>query len=313
VAKSVSEVNTRQDMSLVKLIDTFREEDTCRLYLERLRWGDKVRCVRCGSDKISRIGWKGPKGRRQYDCGACRYRFSVTAGTVFHDSHLPLWKWFLATYLMVESKKGMSANQIRRTLGVSYKTAWYLCHRIRSAMVDAVGEQLSGTVEADETWIGGSMRGQHRKMSNKSIVLGALERGGNIRLRALRKSQSVSAVSIKSFLADAVADDAVAIYTDSHPGYKGIGDANTRHETVDHHEEEWVRGEVGTQGIESSWSLLKRSIIGSYHQLSAKHLPAYLDEFSFRFNGRENPYLFRDTLLALCKADALPYRDLVQA
>jgi len=121
-----------------------------------------------------------------------------------------------------------------------------------------------------------------------------------------------TAISVESFLADVVADEAIAIYTDQANVYDGIGDEDTRHETVDHSKDEWVRGDVTTNGIESSWSLLKRSIIGSYHQLSAKHLPAYLDEFAFRFNNRENPFLFRDTLLALVKAGALTYRGLVE-
>src|SRR5689334_1984255 len=137
-------------IDLCELIEQFGSEDKCRDYLEGLRWPDGVKCPRCGSDKISRI-----KKRHTFDCDACRYQFSVRAGTVFHDSHLPLWKWFLAVYVMCESKKGVSANQLKRMLGVSYKTAWYLCHRIRSAMTDETTEPLTGTVEADETYVGG--------------------------------------------------------------------------------------------------------------------------------------------------------------
>src|SRR5204862_2207263 len=118
---------------------------------------------------------------------------------------------------------------------------------------------------------------------------------------------SATIQSVRSFLGDNVADDAEAIYTDQALVYKGIADENTRHETVDHSKEEWVRGDVTTNGIESAWSLLKRSVVGAYHQLSAKHLPAYLDEFAFRFNNRDNPFLFRDTLRKLCEADALTY------
>src|SRR5207253_9687949 len=120
-----------------------------------------------------------------------------------------------------------------------------------------------------------------------------------------------SARDLHEFIGDTVADETEAIYTDGHPGYIGIADENTRHETVDHHIEEWVRGDVSTQAIESAWSLLKRSVVGSYHQLSAKHLPAYLDEFAFRFNNRENPFLFRDTLLKLVEGESLPYKALV--
>src|SRR4029077_10377413 len=131
--------------NLPKLIEQFGSEDRCRTYLETLRWPDGIRCPQCGSQSISRI-----TTRNQLDCNGCRTRFSVKSGTVFHDSHLPIWKWFLATYLITESRKGMSANQLKRTLGVSYKTAWYLCHRIRSAMIEANPEMLSGVVEVDE-------------------------------------------------------------------------------------------------------------------------------------------------------------------
>jgi transposase-like protein len=308
MGKSMTDVRSHQDMDLVKLIEQFGSEDRCRDFLKHLRWPDGVECVKCHSKSISWIST-----RKQFDCNSCRARFSVTAGTVFHDSHLPLWKWFLATYMMVESKKGMSANQLRRTLRVSYKTAWYLCHRIRSAMLDMAPEKLRGVVEADETWIGGKRHGKgwRKGWENKTIVLGAVERGGQVRLRVDRKNApSTTAQSVEAFLADVVADDATAIYTDQSRVYDKIGDEDTIHKSVDHSTDEWVRGEVSTQGIESAWSLLKRSIVGSYHQLSAKHLAAYLDEFAFKFNNRENPYLFRDTLLKLIQGDVLSYSTL---
>src|SRR5207245_6035406 len=122
----------QQQMDLIKLIEEFNSEDNCREYLEHLRWPSGLICPRCGSVSISRIDT-----RNQFDCNDCRFQFSVMSGTIFHDSHLPLWKWFVTTYLMIESKKGMSANQIKRTIHVSYKTAWYLCHRIRAAMTEA--------------------------------------------------------------------------------------------------------------------------------------------------------------------------------
>ncbi len=131
-------------VNLCTLIEQFGSEDKCRVYLEGLRWPDEVSCPRCQSAKISQI-----IKRNQFDCDHCRYQFSVTAGTAFNDSHLPLWKWFLATYLLCESRKGMSANQIKRTLGISYKTAWYLCHRIRFAMKESHPELLDGIVEME--------------------------------------------------------------------------------------------------------------------------------------------------------------------
>jgi transposase-like protein len=302
--------DVEQEFDLVELIEQFGSEDKIHDYLEGLRWPEGVECPRCQSKKISRIA-----KRRQFDCDSCRYQFSVRVGTLFHDSKLPLWKWFLAVYLMIESKKGISANQLKRTLGVSYKTAWYLCHRIRAAMVDGSGEMLHGIVEADETYVGGKLGGfsskkdaaRHRR-DNKTVVLGAVERGGRVRLRV---APDASSESVKGFLKDVVHDDAEAIYTDSHRSYRGIGDDNTKHEYVDHSAEEWVRGQIHTNTVESVWSLFDRSVIGAYHKLSVKHLPAYLDEAAFRWNNKDNPYMFRDTILRLVEGDALPFKELV--
>jgi transposase-like protein len=319
-AHNVKVHRERQDMNLPKLIERFGSEDRCRAYLETLRWPEGVRCPDCGSDSISRIKAKVGSGkdpgrsRNQYDCNGCRSRFSVKSGTVFHDSHLPLWKWFLATYLITESKKGISANQLKRTLGVSYKTAWYLCHRIRSAMTVSDPGELSGVVEVDETYVGGRARRGSRKAQgqgggthHKTMVLGALERGGKLRVTVEhRRGGEV----LRTFVLDTIEEDSTSVYTDGHSGYRSLADHGIKHETVDHSAEEWVRGDVSTQGIESAWSLFKRSIVGSYHQLSAKHLQSYVDEFAFRFNNRENPYLFRDTLIALVCGDILTYDDL---
>jgi transposase-like protein len=294
------------DINLVSLIEEFGSDERCRSYLEHIRWPDGIRCPRCGSDKISRI-----KDRGQFDCDTCRYQFSVTAGTIFHDSHLPIWKWFLATYIICESKKGVSANQLKRMLNVSYKTSWYLCHRIRAAMKEAAPEMLTGTVEVDETWVGGKTRGMgHGYKGNKTMVLGALQRGGQVRFKI---EQQRTRLVLHTFVYDHVADECVAIYTDEWPAYGNMSDENTVHETVNHRAEEWVRGDVHTNGVEGVWSLFKRSIIGSYHHLSHKHLEAYLDEMAFRFNNRHNRFLFRDTLLRLIDADILPYRTLVSS
>jgi transposase-like protein len=298
-------------MNLVKLIEQYGSEDACRNALAELRWPDGVRCPRCDTDKVT------PYAKRdQYDCRECDYRFSVTSGTIFADSHLPLWKWFLATYLICESRKGISANQLKRTLSVTYKTAWYLCHRIRAAMVDDEPALLSGIVEADETYVGGKLPRGHRtkkqvaaeRMENKSVVLGAIERGGKLRVRVVPDARREN---VHGFLRDVVADEAEAIYTDSHRSYRGIADADTRHEYVDHSRDEWVRGQIHTNTIESAWSLFDRAVIGSYHKLSKKHLQAYLSEFEWRFNNRENPYLFRDTMTRLVQTDPLTYSRLV--
>jgi transposase-like protein len=293
-----------QEINLVELIDRFHSEDSCRARLEELRWPEGVECPRCNSKSIARM-----EDRHQYQCRSCRYQFSVTAGTIFHDTHLPLWKWFLAVYLIVESKKGISASQLKRMIGVTYKTAWYLAHRIRDALNEVDAQLLRGIVEVDETFVGGKVEGKGRGYKgNKTVVVGAMQRNGNICLQVVRGTDREV---LHGFIRENTAGDTQAIYTDEWPAYKGIVDKDTKHEAVKHRDKEWARGEVHTNSIENVWSLLKRSIVGSYHQVSAKHLDAYLDELEFRFNNRENPYMFRDAMLKLIVAETLPYAKLI--
>lgn len=293
-------------MNLMELIDQFGDEDACWDYLEQIRWPDGVECPKCESDRITRI-----KGGHKFHCNSCGYQFTVTAGTILHDTHLPLRKWFVALYLMIESKKGMSANQLKRTLKVAYKTAWYLCHRIRAAMAELNAEQLSGTVEVDETLIGGKVSGMGRAYrGNKTMVIGVIQRKGKVRLKVI---DGADKKTLHKFIKDHTADDTELIITDEWPAYKGIADKNTKHETVNHSEEEWVRGDIHTNTIEGVWSLLNRSVVGTYHKLSAKHLDAYLNELEWRHNNRKNPYLFRDTLMKLLGAEKLEYKELVSS
>jgi transposase-like protein len=295
----------KSDVNLVNLIERFGTDEKCRAYLTELKWPNGVECPRCKSKSISTI-----TERDQYDCNKCRYQFSVTSGTIFHDSHLPIWKWFLTVYLMIESKKGISANQISRTIKVSYKTAWYLCHRVRAAMREVSADLLKGIVEVDETYVGGKFHGTSGYKANKAVVVGAVERDGDIRLRVIK---SPSKYWLHKFIHETTDPKAEAIYTDEAQPYKGIADADTRHETVKHTAYEWVRGDVHTNTVESVWSLLKRSVVGTYHRISIKHLDAYLDELEHRFNNRKNKFLFRDTLLKLVTAEALPYEKLIKA
>ena len=298
--------NEKSDMNLPKLIAHFGTDEKCRARLTELRWRDGVTCPRCNCKSVSTIA-----ERNQYDCNACRYQFSATSGTIFHDSHLPLSKWFLAIYIMTESKKGVSAKQMQRTLATTYRTAWHLCHRIRSAVRDANAELLRGIVEVDETYVGGKTRGMGRGYKgNKAIAIGAVQRGGKIRLQFI---ESATKATLHKFVTDNTAPETEAIYTDQLPAYIGIADKDTRHESDNHSKEEWVRGDVHTNGIESVWSLLKRSLVGAFHKVSMKHLDAYLDELEHRFNNRKNEFLFRDTLVKLVTAAKLPYRELVKA
>ena len=293
-----------KDMDLIKLMDNFVSEDKCREVLKDLRWPNGKACIRCGSTHL-----RYTTTRDVFDCGTCGYEFTVTSGTMLHDTHLPLKKWFLAVYLMTESKKGISALQLKRTLNVAYRTAWYLCHRIRAAMEDAYPMPLRGIVEIDETFIGGKVRGRGRGYKdNKAAVVGAVQRGGKIVLKVI---QARDRATLHEFIEQVSADETVAYFTDEWAPYRGIADQDTAHETVNHSREEWVRDEVHTNTIENIWSLLKRSIIGAYHQVSVKHLDAYLDELEWRFNNRDNPWLFRDTLLRLLKAEHVEYKELV--
>src|SRR5438067_10712301 len=291
------------DMNLPKLIEQFGSDEKCRAQLASLRWPCRVTCPRCESKSISQV-----IDHDQYDCNKCRYQFSATSGTIFHDTHLPLSKWFLAIYLMTESKKGMSALQMKRTLCIAYETAWYLCHRIRAAMREINSELLRGIVEVDETYVGGKVRGMGRGYKgNKAIAIGAVQREGKIRLQVIK---AANRETLHKFIHDNTDPACEAIYTDELPAYIGIADEDTRHESVCHRAEEWVRGDVHTNGAESVWSLLKRSIIGAYHKVSMKHLDAYLDELEHRFNNRHNQWLFRDTVLKLVTAEKLSYEEL---
>ena len=293
-------------MNLLTLLDNFNSDDECRDYLEELRWPDGVKCLRCQSDLVSEI-----KGRDQWFCSLCHYHFSVTAGTIMHDSHLPLRKWFLAIYLMCESRKGVSANQLHRTLGICYKTAWYLCHRIREAMGNdkLEGPTLFGVVEVDETLVGGKKRGHGKGYrGNKTWVAGAIQRGGQVRLARI---PNIKKKTLHKFVANTVRDEAEAIYTDELRSYIGIEDDDTIHRTVNHSAEEWVVGDVHTNSIESVWSLFKRSIMGAFHKISAKYLDRYLEELEWRFNNRNNPHIFPDTLRRILATDTLTYKRLV--
>ena len=228
-----------------------------------------------------------------------------------HDSHLPLRKWFIAIYLMCESKKGISANQMKRTLGVSYKTAWYLCHRIRQAMGNEPfeGPTLFGIVEVDETLVGGKVKGKgHAYKGNKAWVAGAVQRGGKVRIERI---PDIKRGTLHDFIKRNIKDETEAIYTDELRSYIGIADHDTRHETVRHSDDEWVVGDVHTNSIEGVWSLFKRSLMGAFHKMSIKHMDRYLEELEWRYNNRNNPHIFRDTLARIMGTKHLTYRELV--
>ena len=287
----------------MRLMDECDTQEECRAILEELRWPDGMKCPRCQSDKISRI-----RKRFQYDCDSCRYQFSVTSGTIFHDSHLPLPKWFAAVYLMCESKKGMSALQIKRELHTGYQTAWYLCHRIREAMKETEPvEKLGGTVEIDETYVGGKAR-RWRPRSVKKVVIGIRQRNGDLRLIHAKDAKSKT---VQEIINANIGGHVEVILTDESSIYPFALNKmqSAKHRTINH-SRHYAHGDVHTNTVESAFSLLKRGIVGTWHKVSAKHLPAYLDEMCFRFNNRKNPYLFRDTLTKMVQTPNMELKEL---
>lgn len=292
-------------MTLVDVNHLFGTDERCRELLKRLRWPFGVECLRCKSRDVFEI-----QTQRKYECIECRYQFTVTTQTIFHDTHLPLETWFLAVLLLVEARKGMSANQLKRTLGVSYKTAWYLCHRIRHSMIEADRPMLDGTVEIDETYVGGKNRGKGRaaKLDNKEIVIGIRQRGGDLRFF---RAEDVKSGTLAKYIQENISADVDVIVTDEFSAYPKAVEG-MRHETVNHRAGEYVRvgTDIHTNTVESAFSLLKRGIIGTWHKISAKHLPAYLEEMSFRFNRRNRSDLFLDTLRHMITADPLTFAKL---
>jgi len=300
--------------NLLSVIEQYSTDDRCREVLTHLRWPNGVTCPKCEKDSISRA-----YDRNVFDCNSCRHQFSVTAGTIFHDSHLPLTKWFLAVYMMCESRKGVSANQIKRMLGISYKTAWYLCHRIRAAMAAVDGERqpLSGTIEVDETFIGAKQRGHQHKAGHpeckKQVVIGIRQRGGELRFF---HAEDVKSGTLAKYIRENISKDVDVVMTDEFRGYPAAlhhAGVLAEHKTIRHKSKVYVDGDIHTNTVESAFSLLKRGIIGTWHRLSAKHLESYLNEMCFRFNNRKNPYLFRDTLTRMLSADNLEFKELTAA
>ena len=297
------------NVNLVQLTEQYGTDEKCRKALEQLRWPDKPKCPRCQSDSTP------VANRFQYDCDSCHYQFSVTAGTIFHDSHLSLWKWFITVAILCQAKKGISACQIQRTVGMSYKTAWYLCHRIRAAMAEAEKPKLSGQIEMDETYVGGKGHGfaERGRGTKKRPVIGIRQRNGELRLF---HAKEVTGRVLEKFLKENVGENVDLFVTDEFGAYKGVArraGLRDKHKVVQHSTKEYVRGEAHTNSIESAFSLFKRGLRGSWHKLSAKHLQAYLEEMMFRFNNRQNPYLFRDTILRLIATPNLEYKKLTEA
>lgn len=301
-------------MTLLDVQEMFSTDAKCRELLKRLRWPVEVECVRCHMPNVVRLA----TAKELYFCRDCKYQFSVTAGTIFNDSHLALKKWFIATYLICESRKGFSANEMCRILGGSYKTAWYLCHRIRRAMRQVEHPMLDGIVEMDETYVGGSGRGKgiekRGRGTDKEIVIGIRQRGGALRFF---HAQDVKSGTLAKYISENISQDVDVIMTDDFNVYRSAmrkANVSAPHEQINHSAKEYVRlgTDIHTNTIESAFSLLKRGIIGTWHKISAKHLQAYLDEMCFRFDRRKRSDLFIDTLRHMVTADPLTFAELTE-
>jgi transposase-like protein len=267
----------------------FADENAARAWLESHLWPNGPICPHCGVvDGATKIeGKKHAHRDGLYMCNACRQQFTVTVGTIFERSHVPLNKWLQATFLMCASKKGMSAHQMHRMLQVTYKTAWFMCHRIREAMAEGkLPGPLGGknkVVEVDETYVGGKSKNRKNHVPPKSPVLSLVERDGKVRSRHV---VSVNGKNLRDAMVTEI-DKASYIMTDDAPMYVGIGQEFAGHGTVNHSAEEYVRAYFWhTNTVEGYFSILKRGIVGVYHHVSPQHLHRYLAEFDFRYNER---------------------------
>jgi transposase-like protein len=276
-------------LNLVKLGAHYHDEESARKFLEALRWPEGPYCPHCGSTKAYRlrqkVDSKKPGRPGLVKCGDCKKQYTVTVGTIFEASHIKLHKWLLAIHLLCSSKKGMSAHQLHRMLGVQYKTAWFMAHRIRFGMSQSpMAAKLTGIVEVDEVYVGprrnpGAKRGAG---TNKAKVLALVQRGGDVRTFHM---EEMTAQKMQYEIRKNVAPTA-RIMTDENPQYKGLNKDFASHEHTNHSRKEYVRGDVTTNTIEGFFGILKRGINGVYQHVSKQHLHRYLAEFEFRYNQR---------------------------
>lgn len=301
MARTVNAVAVDEaQLTLSTLAAHFSDEESAYLLMEATRWPQGPVCPHCGS--VNRAYYLAPKSgarttrtgkttyRRLWKCADCRQQFSVLVGTIFEDSHIPLSKWLLAIHLLCAGKNGVSALELSRTLGIAYRSAWFMCHRIRYAMArPPLVDKLTGTVEADETYVGGRAHGKRgRGAANKTPVFTLVERDGQARSQVM---QRVTGENVGEVLRTQVESEST-LMTDTFPVYTKPGQEFAEHETVDHGRKEYARTtERGKRAhintAEGFFSQLKRSIDGTHHHVSAKHLHRYLAEFDYRYNTRK--------------------------
>lgn len=282
-------------LNLTRLAREYSDETAARAKFEEMRWGKDchdVTCPHCGIVGLEdcyrvKVGPGSSTRPGLWRCRACKGQFTVTKGTVFEDSHVPLTKWLLALYLLASSKKGMSAHQIHRMLGVKYQTAWFMMHRLRYAMgAGPLADKLRGVVEMDETFIGGKRKGNKGRLPSdkrKGMIIALVERDGRARAFPMPRIDMHNATEM---IKKHVDPNVLSIQTDEAIHYGKPVFGKIKHETVAHKYGEWVRGSAHTNTVEGFFSLLKRGIVGTFHHIGTEHLEKYANEFAFRYSHR---------------------------
>ncbi len=279
-------------MNVLEVTSKFKTQSKCIKHLESLKWPNGAFCPYCASSKSC-----AKTKENRYTCISCKSSYSVTVGTIFESSKLPLPKWFLAIVLIKDSKKGVSSLQLARHLGVNKNTAWFLQHRIRKAMNESL--ELDGIVEIDETYVGGSVSNMHQSyvkkkniypggMAHKTPVLGMIQRQGKIILKVLPKANKEN---IRPFLSSRIGS-ASTLVTDGLGVYRTLDKEFNKHVSINHEKKQKSKGKYNLSSIEGFWAMLKRAVTGIYHTITVKHLQSYMDELAFKFNHKFDECIF---------------------